>query len=131
MPPAVGREAGGGLARVGPDHAVGQPGQPGDLLAEQRRVVALPAVGQHHHDRAAGRAALPPAVEELLEEHAEPGAAPRVRAHRADQAQRDVGVAVGHLAGDPGQPGAEDEHLRGGAAAPRAAAWAKRSSASA
>jgi hypothetical protein len=54
------RVAGCGLARVGPDDPVAQAVQPRHLLAEQRRVAALPPVGQHDHDGAAGGAALAP-----------------------------------------------------------------------
>ena len=46
--------------RVGPHHAVRQPVQPRHLLAEQRRVAALPAVGRDDDDRAAGQSRAAP-----------------------------------------------------------------------
>ena len=58
--------AGLAAVRVHPDHAVREPAQPRHLLAEQRRVAALPAVAEDHDDRAAGHPALAPAVEEGL-----------------------------------------------------------------
>ena len=63
-------------------------------------------------DGAAGGAALAPAVEERLEHLAEPGAAATSRGSAAPRGgQRPVGVAQPHLAGHPGQPGADREHL--------------------
>ena len=85
------------------------------LRAEQARVAALPAVGRDHHDRAAGRAALPPAVQELPQQLAQPGAAAPVRDRGGDGGQRRrPGPRLAQLAGDPGQPGAEREHLGAG-----------------
>src|SRR4051812_33594885 len=55
------------LVRVRPHHLVREPAQPRHLLAEQRRVAALPAVGGDDDDRAARHPALPEPVEELLQ----------------------------------------------------------------
>ena len=90
---------------------VRQPPQPRHLLGEQVGAAALPAVAAHDDDRPARRAALSPPVEERLEHLAQPGAARPVRDRRAARGQRLVGVALPHLAGDPGQPRADREHL--------------------
>ena len=91
--------AGLAAVRVDPDDPVRDPVQPGHLLAEQRRVAALPAVAEHHHDRAAGQAALAPAVEEEPQRLAEPGAAGPV-GHRL--ARRRPAPARGRGSASPG-----------------------------
>ena len=73
--------AGLAAVRVHPHHAVREPAQPAHLLAEQRRVAALPAVAEDHDDRAAGHPALAPPVEEEPQRLPQPGAAGPVR-HR-------------------------------------------------
>ena len=69
---------------------MGQPCQPFHLLAEQRRVAALPAVGHDHHDGASSQPSARPAVVELLDAGAETGAAGPVRrrGHRRPQGDR-------------------------------------------
>src|SRR4051794_21304086 len=98
--------------RVDPPHGVGEPGQPGHLLAQQGGVAALPPVRRDDDDRPPGRPALPPEVQEGPQRLAEPGAAAPVRDGRPGRGQRLVRVAEAQLPGDPGQAGAGGEDLR-------------------
>ena len=79
--------------RVHPDDAMGQPVQPGHLVAEQGGVTALPAVTHHDDDRAPGHPALAPPVEERLQRLAQPGTAGPVRHRLPRDQERPVGVA--------------------------------------
>src|SRR5829696_14851 len=97
--------------RVEPEDAVGEPRQPPQLLTEQRGVAALPAVRTHHHDRPPRHAPLAPAVQEDLDGLTQPGAARPVRHRARRRGQRLLRVALPQLPADPGEPGADREHL--------------------
>ena len=116
------REPGRGLAWVHPDHPVGEPGQPGHLLAQQRRVRTLPAVGHDHDDGSAGQPAPAVGVQEILDGTADPGAAGGVRRQRQRAARwRPPGVR-GRVRGSPGAVGWRTHRRAPGPRAPRPAA---------
>ena len=75
IPPARAREDAGAHARVDPHDPVREPREPLHLAPDERRVAALPAVGEDHHDRAARHPAPAVAVVERLQRVADPGAA--------------------------------------------------------
>src|SRR5699024_3171517 len=87
-----------GLATVGvgPDHRAREPTQTLHLLTEERRIAAFPAVAGNDHDGAARHAALPPTVDERLQDFAQSRAAGPVRHHRAHGPEGIFGVGVLH-----------------------------------
>ena len=109
--PGQRRVAGRDLQRVDPDQPVGDALQALHLLGEEVGVTAVPAVGHDHDDRVAGQPAHAPLVVERAQPDAEPRPAAPVGDAGAGRPQRDVGIAAGELAGDPGQAGAERERL--------------------
>jgi hypothetical protein len=64
-------------ARVDPHDPVGEAREALHLAPDERRVAALPAVGQDHDDRAARQPAPPVAIVELLQRVAAKGFAPK------------------------------------------------------
>jgi predicted MFS family arabinose efflux permease len=110
-PAHLGAVARGLGAGVGPDDPVGDPGQAGHLLAEQRGLAGFPAVRDDQDHRAAGHAAGAITVVELLDRGADPGPAGPVGCRLARLGQHGVRAGRGQGRGQPGQPGGEAEHL--------------------
>ncbi len=81
--------------------------------ADQRRVAALPAVGEDHHDRAARHPAPPVAVVERLQRVADAGAARPVWRRLRRALDRALRIARGERPRQPGQPRREHEGLGG------------------
>ena len=111
MPPVSGTKPAAATRGVDPDHPVGPAGQRSHLRAQERGVVAFPAVGDDHDDSPVGHAAPAVPVHEQLQRVADPGATAPVGHRRDGAAQREVGAAEPQGRGQAGQAGAEDEHL--------------------
>src|SRR6056297_2577604 len=110
-PPCEGLVTGAGLERVDPHDAVGDAVQAGHLLTEDLVFAAVPPVGEDDDDGLAGGAPHAPLVVEPAQPVSQAGAAGPVGDGQGGAGQRGVGVAGRQLAGEPGEPGAEGEHL--------------------
>ena len=94
------------------------PLQPLDLLAQQRRIAAIPAVGDEQHDRAAAQRTARPLLMELPERVADARAA-RPVGHGPRHVRRGlVEPARAQLAGHARERGGEDEHFDAALPAP-------------
>src|SRR4249919_2620364 len=105
------------LERVDPDDRIRLPREPRHLVSDDRRLLALPAVGCDHDDRAARERAASPLVVEALQGRADPGATGPVADTGGRIAQRGLRVAALEIRRQPGQARAKGERLD---AAPRA-----------
>ena len=90
---------------VDPDDPVGEAGQALHLAADEHRIAPLPAVGEDHDDGAAGHAAAPVAVVELLQRVADPGAARPVAAPPRRRAGSPAPGCRGRAPGSAGSAG--------------------------
>ena len=99
------------LVRVHPHHPVAEPGQPLHGRGQDLRIAAVKAIGADDHDPAPAQPAAAPVPDERVQRGTDPGPALPVKHRPSGQLQRVVRAAVIEGPGDPGQPGAEAEHL--------------------
>ena len=106
------REARGDAARVDPHDPVGEAREALHLAPDERRVAALPAVGDDHDDRAARHPAAAEVVVEALQRRADLGAPGPVRGGSGGARERELGLVAAQRPRDPRQARGEDERLR-------------------
>ena len=117
MPSAACRPA---LVRVQPDDAVAEPAEPFHRGGQHVRVAAVQPVRADDHDGAAAQPTAAPVPDERVQAGPDPGAALPVDHGLGGLLQRVVRPPPVQRPGDPGQPGAEAEHLDPGRPATRA-----------